>query len=214
MTRQTRLRDYFLPVLAMVAVVAASNILVQFPVQVHLGPLNLADFLTWGAFTYPVAFLVTDLTNRRLGSFTARRVVLAGFLVGIVVSAFLASPRVATASCTAFLIGQLLDIAIFSKLRRGPWWQGPLAAPLLGSAIDTLIFFSLAFSPVFAGLDQLFGHPDGSLAFPAPFFGIGALVPLWISLAAGDFSVKFLAAGVLLAPYRALMGPLVQPQAA
>ena len=200
-------RSYLLPVLAMVVVVAASNVLVQFPVAARLGPLNLADFLTWGAFSYPFAFLVTDLTNRRLGAAMARRVVVAGFVVGVVVSAYLASPRVAAASCTAFLIGQMFDIAVFSRLRRGIWWRGPLLASLLGSALDTLIFFSLAFAPLFAGLDLWAGRPDGSLAFPAQFLGVGALVPLWISLATGDFSVKFLAAGVLLAPYRLLMGP-------
>lgn len=200
-------RTYLLPVLAMVVVVAASNVLVQFPVAARLGSLNLADFLTWGAFSYPLAFLVTDLTNRRLGAGVARRVVVAGFVVGVLVSAYLASPRVATASCTAFLVGQMLDIAVFSRLRRGIWWRGPLLASLIGSALDTLIFFSLAFAPLFAGLDLWFGRPDGSLAFPAQLLGVGALVPLWISLAAGDFSVKFLAAGVLLAPYRLLMGP-------
>lgn len=200
-------RTYLLPVLAMVVVVAASNVLVQFPVAARLGSLKLADFLTWGAFSYPLAFLVTDLTNRRLGAGVARRVVVAGFVVGVLVSAYLASPRVATASCTAFLVGQMLDIAVFSRLRRGIWWRGPLLASLIGSALDTLIFFSLAFAPLFAGLDLWFGRPDGSLAFPAQLLGVGALVPLWISLAAGDFSVKFLAAGVLLAPYRLLMGP-------
>jgi len=152
----------------MVAVVAASNVLVQFPVAARLGPLNLAEFLTWGAFSYPFAFLVTDLTNRRFGPAIARRVVVAGFIVGAMVSVYVATPRVATASCTAFLIGQLLDIVVFSRLRRGTWWKGPVAASLCGSAIDTLIFFSLAFSPLFAGLDLWFGRADGSLAFPAP----------------------------------------------
>jgi uncharacterized PurR-regulated membrane protein YhhQ (DUF165 family) len=208
------LRPYIVPVLAMVAVVAASNVLVQFPVAAKLGPLNLADFLTWGAFSYPFAFLVTDLTNRRFGPAIARRVVIVGFIVGALVSVYLATPRVATASCTAFLVGQLLDIAVFSRLRRGIWWKGPLAASLCGSAIDTLIFFSLAFSPLFAGLDLWFGLADGSLALPAPLLGVGAMVPLWISLAAGDFSVKFLAAGALLAPYRLLMGPMPQPAVA
>jgi len=214
MSERYAFHRYVLPVLAMVAVVGASNVLVQFPVAARLGPLNLADFLTWGAFTYPFAFLVTDLTNRRFGPSIARRVVVAGFIVGAFASAYLATPRVATASCTAFLIGQLLDIAVFSRLRRGVWWKGPLAASLCGSAIDTLIFFSLAFSPLFAGLDLWFGRADGSLAFPAPLLGIGAMVPLWISLAAGDFSVKFLAAGILLAPYRLLMGPVPQPATA
>ena len=212
--KQISLRLYGLPVLAMVAVVAASNVLVQFPVELQLGPVNFADFLTWGAFTYPFAFLVNDLTNRRLGAYVARRVVLAGFTAGVVVSAYLASPRVATASCTAFLIGQLLDIAVFSQLRRGLWWRGPLAASLLGSAIDTVIFFSLAFAPFFAGLDLWSGRPDGSLGVPAALLGLGGMVPLWTSLACGDFLVKFLAAGLLLAPYRLLMGPAMQPQPA
>jgi len=204
------LRNYLLPVLAMVAVVAASNVLVQFPVQASAGSVNLGDFLTWGAFTYPFAFLVNDLTNRRLGPSVARRVVLGGFAVGVIVSVYLASPRVATASCTAFLVGQLLDIAIFSRLRRGVWWRGPLVASLTGSAIDTLIFFSLAFAPVFAGLDLGFGRPDGSLPMPGALLGVGPQVPLWTSLAAGDFSVKFLAALVLLAPYRLLMGQAIR----
>lgn len=207
-------RLYALPVLAMVVVVAASNVLVRYPVEATLGPVNFADFLTWGAFTYPFAFLVNDLTNRRLGAGAARRVVLAGFIVGVIVSAYLASPRVATASCTAFLIGQLLDIAVFSRLRRGIWWRGPLLASLMGSAIDTLIFFSLAFAPVFAGLDLGFGRPDGSLGMPAALLGLGGPVPLWTSLACGDFLVKFLAAGLLLAPYRMLMGSAMQAQPA
>lgn len=195
-------------VIAMVAVVAASNFLVQFPVSLRLGPLNLADFLTWGAFSYPFAFLVTDLTNRHFGPGIARVVVVIGFAVGVTLSIYLATPRVAAASGTAFLIGQLLDIAIFSQLRAKVWWLPPLFAPLIGSALDTLIFFSLAFAPLFAGLDLAFGHADGSLAFPAPLLGVGMMVPLWASLAAGDFSVKFLAAGLLLAPYRVFMGSI------
>jgi uncharacterized PurR-regulated membrane protein YhhQ (DUF165 family) len=201
-------------VLAMVAVVAASNFLVQYPVAIRLGPLNLADFLTWGAFSYPLAFLVTDLTNRHFGPSMARRVVVAGFVVGVALSVYLATPRVATASGTAFLLGQLLDIAIFSQLRARIWWLPPLFAPILGSMIDTLIFFSLAFSPFFAGLDLWFGHTDGSLAFPAPLLGLGPEVALWVSLAAGDLSVKLIAALLLLAPYRMLMGPVMQRRVA
>lgn len=201
-------------ILAMVAVVAASNFLVQYPVAIRLGPLNLADFLTWGAFSYPLAFLVTDLTNRHFGPSMARRVVVAGFVVGVALSVYLATPRVATASGTAFLVGQLLDIAIFSQLRARIWWLPPLFAPILGSMIDTLIFFSLAFSPLFAGLDLWLGHPDGSLAFPAPLLGIGPQVALWVSLAAGDLSVKLIAALLLLAPYRMLMGPVMPRQVA
>jgi len=201
-------------VLAMVAVVAASNFLVQYPVVIRLGPLNLADFLTWGAFSYPLAFLVTDLTNRHFGPSVARRVVFAGFVVGVALSIYLATPRVATASGTAFLVGQLLDIAIFSQLRARIWWLPPLFAPIIGSMLDTLIFFSLAFSPLFAGFDLWFGHADGSLAFPAPLLGIGPEVALWVSLAAGDLSVKLIAALLLLAPYRMLMGPVMQRRVA
>jgi uncharacterized PurR-regulated membrane protein YhhQ (DUF165 family) len=197
---------FVVAIIAMVVVVTASNILVQFPVSLRLGPLNLADFLTWGAFSYPFAFLVTDLTNRHFGPGVARVVVVIGFVVGAGLSFYLSTPRVAAASGTAFLIGQLLDIAIFSRVRAKIWWLPPLFAPLIGSALDTLIFFSLAFAPLFAGIDLAFGHADGSLAFPAPLLGIGMMVPLWVSLAAGDFAVKFLAAGVLLAPYRVFMG--------
>jgi uncharacterized PurR-regulated membrane protein YhhQ (DUF165 family) len=201
---------FVVAIIAMVVVVTASNILVQFPVSLRLGPLNLADFLTWGAFSYPFAFLVTDLTNRHFGPGVARVVVVIGFAFGAALSFYLSTPRVAAASGTAFLIGQLLDIAIFSRLRTRIWWLPPLFAPLIGSALDTLIFFSLAFAPLFAGIDLAFGHADGSLAFPAPLLGIGMMVPLWVSLAAGDFGVKFLAAGLLLAPYRVFMGAMTR----
>lgn len=193
-------------VLAMAAVVSASNVLVQYPVAATLGPVNLGDILTWGAFSYPVAFLVTDLTNRRFGPQGARLVVLVGFVIAVALSIWLASPRIAIASGTAFLVAQLLDIAIFDRLRAGHWWQAPLFSSLVSSALDTLIFFGLAFSSPFALLDTSLGLVDGSLAFPAPFLGIGADVPLWISLAAGDFLVKLLLTGVLLAPYKGLLG--------
>ena len=138
---------------AMVAVVAASNFLVQFPVQLRLGPLNLADLLTWGAFTYPIAFLVTDLTNRHFGPQGARLVVVAGFVVAVALSVWLATPRIAIASGTAFLVAQFLDISIFDRLRARPWWQAPLFSSLVSSALDTLIFFSLAFAAPFSVLD-------------------------------------------------------------
>ncbi len=208
-------------VAAMVVVVAASNILVLYPFQAQLGSINLADLLTWGAFTFPLAFLITDLTNRYDGARNARLVVLVGFLVGLCVSFYLSfhplpwnaggapatTQRIALASASAFVVGQLLDISIFSRLRAvKAWFLPPLAGSLFGSMIDTTIFFTVAFAPSLAGIDAVFGLQDGSLGFPAPFLGIGPEVPLWISLAAGDFMVKFLAALVLLAPYRALMG--------
>lgn len=196
-------------VLAMVAVVAASNILVQFPVAARLGGIDLADLLTWGAFTYPVAFLVTDLSNRVLGPARARRVVVAGFAVAVVLSVWLATPRIAMASGTAFLLAQFLDIAIFDRLRRAPWWQAPLVSSLVSSALDTLIFFSLAMAPVFSVLDTGLGRPDGSLGMPVPLLGVGAEVPLWVSLGAGDFLVKLALAGLLLAPYGLLRKLLV-----
>ena len=200
-------------VAAMVGVVTASNILVQYPVQANLGPVHLGDFLTWGAFTYPFAFLVTDLTNRYDGAARARLVVVVGFVVALGLSVVLATPRIAIASATAFLIGQLLDISVFSRLRASrAWFLPPLAASLFGSLIDTLVFFTIAFAPALGVVDGLFGMADGSLGFPAPWLGIGADVPLWTSLATGDFLVKFLAALLLLAPYRLLMGKLMPLQ--
>ena len=190
--------------LAMAAVVALSNVLVQYPVQATLGTVNLADILTWGAFTYPAAFLVTDLANRRLGPAAARRVVLIGFALAVVLSIVLATPRIAIASGTAFLVAQMLDVAVFDRLREGRWWRAPLVSSFLGSIIDTVLFFALAFAPVFAALD--FGGEDGSLPSPTPLLGLGPEVPLWTSLALGDFLAKCLVAVLMLVPYGALRG--------
>lgn len=198
------LARFLVALAAMVGVVAASNILVQFPVEAQVGGINLADVLTWGAFTYPVAFLVTDLTNRHFGANAARLVVVCGFAVAVVLSIWLATPRIALASGTAFLVAQLLDIAIFDRLRAQAWWRAPLLSSLVSSALDTLIFFALAFAPVFAGIDALFGGADGSLGFAAPFLGVGSEVPLWVSLATGDFIVKLTLAALCLVPYGAL----------
>ena len=190
--------------LAMGAVVALSNVLVQFPVTAAIGGIDLAEILTWGAFTYPVAFLVTDLANRRLGPAAARRVVLVGFALAVVLSVWLASPRIAIASGTAFLVAQMLDVSIFDRLRAGAWWRAPLLSSTLGSVIDTAIFFGLAFAPAFAMLDL--GGEDGSLGFPVPLLSVGPEVPLWVSLALGDLVVKGLVALALLGPYGALRG--------
>ena len=199
----------FAAIAAMVVVVTASNILVQYPVAFDLGPVHLGDLLTWGAFTYPFAFLVTDLTNRYDGPNRARFVVVIGFVFALGLSFYLATPRIAIASASAFLIGQLLDIAIFSRLRNRFWLVPPLTGSLLGSLIDTLIFFTIAFAPVLGFVDGWFGMEDGSLGFGAPWLGVGPEVPLWTSLATGDFLVKFLAALLLLAPYRVLMGKVM-----
>ena len=199
------LAPFLAAIAAMAVVVSASNFLVQFPVQAHLGGIDLANLLTWGAFTYPVAFLVNDLTNRRFGPRVARIVVLVGFVLAVFWSVFLSTPRIAMASGTAFMVAQLLDISIFDRLRRSPkWWRAPFISSMTGSVLDTLIFFSVAFAAPFALLDGAFGRTDGSLMMLAPYLGIGHQVPLWISLASGDFIVKTFVALTLLAPYRVL----------
>lgn len=198
------LSRFLVAVAAMVAVIAASNILVQFPVNVTLGGVHIGDILTWGAFTYPVAFLVTDLSNRAFGPAKARLVVIAGFAVAVLLSIWLATPRIAIASGTAFLVAQLLDVSIFHRLRNSAWWHAPMFSSLVSSALDTVIFFSLAMAPVFAGIDTLFGMEDSSLAFPAPLLGIGPEVELWQSLALGDFLVKLAMTILMLAPYKTI----------
>jgi uncharacterized PurR-regulated membrane protein YhhQ (DUF165 family) len=195
-------------VAAMVAVVVASNVLVQFPVDGTVGPLVLADLLTWGAFTYPVAFLVTDLTNRWLGPTIARRVVYVGFAVAVALSIYLATPRIAVASGVAFLVAQLLDIGVFNTLRRAAWWQAPLIASLLGSVVDTAIFFGTAFGP----FGIIIGPDDPFAVEYAPLFGIFVTeLPRWVSWALGDLAVKLAAAVLLLAPYRAAMALVFAP---
>ena len=187
----------------MAAVVVLSNILVQHPLAIEVGRLNLADLLTWGAFSYPLAFLVTDTTNRLLGPRVARRVVYLGFAAAIVLSWWLATPRIAIASGTAFLVGQLLDIGIFNRLRERAWWKAPAFSSLLGSAADTAIFFTLAFAPELFLLGA--GNPFAVEAAPLlGLYPVGA--PRWISWALGDFAVKVLMAVVALIPYRMIVG--------
>src|SRR5690606_15680355 len=191
---------------AMAAVVVASNILVQYPVQARLGPIQLADLLTYGAFTYPAAFLVNDLTNRRFGPFAARIVVLVGFVVAVALSIWLATPRIAVASGAAFLVAQLLDVAVFDQLRRLAWWKAPVISSLVGSIVDTVLFFGIAFSAAFA---TVLGYHDGFAPEAAPLLGAFLPeVPCWISWALGDFVVKLLVAAVLLAPYRVMLAIL------
>tara|TARA_R110002124_G_scaffold127598_2_gene287748 strand:- start:1028 stop:1651 length:624 start_codon:yes stop_codon:yes gene_type:complete len=192
-------------IIAMAAIVVASNILVQF---------LFGDWLTWGAFTYPFAFLVTDLMNRFYGVTAARRVVLAGFAVGLVSSLIgtqiigefgpLVTLRIALGSGLAFLAAQMLDVTIFDRLRRGNWWRAPLASTLVGASVDTAVFFTIAFS---AGLIWLEPGNDVSWANEVlPILGFGPAAPLWVSLAMADWSVKIALAVVALVPFRVIVG--------
>jgi len=212
-------------VASMAIVVVASNILVQFPVQQTLGSLSLADVLTWGAFTYPAAFLVTDLANRRYGPAFARRVVFVGFMLAVVCS-ILVPPllfsaglleydtaaarlvRIAAASGTAFLVAQLLDVTVFNWLRRQSWWRAPVFGSLAGSVVDTLLFFSISFSAAFG-----FVGPDDAFALEAaPLFGVLSVeTARWVSWALGDMTVKLLIAVFALIPYRLIAARWIQP---
>ena len=162
-------------------VVLSSNFLVQFPVNYY----GLNEILTYGAFSYPVAFLITDLANRSYGKIVARKVVYLGFLIGIVFTLFfstnftdLISIRIAIGSGTAFLVAQLLDVQIFDRLRKNRWYVAPLASSSIGSMVDTFLFFSIA------------------------FFGTG--VP-WVTLSLGDLTVKLFVALIMLIPFRLLL---------
>jgi len=203
---KTRAIGIAVAVASMAAVVVLSNILVQHPFAFTLGRLNLADLLTWGAFSYPLAFLVTDSTNRLLGPRIARRVVYLGFAGAVVLSAWFATPRIAVASGSAFLAAQLLDIFIFNRLRDRAWWTAPSVSSLISSAVDTLIFFSLAFAPLFVAL----GANDSFAIETVPLLGVFSLeAPRWLSWALGDFSVKLLMAVFALIPYRVIIGIFV-----
>ena len=153
-------------IIGMALVVVISNIAVSYPIN---------DWLTWGALTYPIAFLVTDITNRLFGVARARTVVYAGFLIGVILSLWAADMRIALASGSAFLIAQLLDITIFDKLRQKTWWKAPLISTIISSAVDTLLFFSIAF--VATGLP-------------------------WVTWAIGDYGAKLAMAAILLMPFR------------
>ena len=163
------------------AIVLASNYLVQFPIRYY----GLEEILTYGAFSYPVAFLITDLTNRSYGKLIARKIVYIGFVIGIGFTllfstnfADLISLRIAIGSGTAFLIAQLLDVQIFDNLRKRDWFIAPLTSSLIGSTVDTFLFFSIS------------------------FYATG--IP-WISLAFGDLIVKILVALIMLIPFRFLL---------
>ena len=175
---------FFILSFLMGAVVLASNYLVQFPVK-HYG---LEEILTYGAFSYPIAFLITDLANRSFGKIVARKIVYIGFAIGISFTLLfstnftdLISIRIAIGSGTAFLVAQLLDVQIFDKLRKKEWFVAPLTSSLIGSTIDTFIFFSIS------------------------FYGTG--IP-WITLSLGDLSVKIFVALMMLIPFRLLLKTL------
>ncbi|AHD02416.1 queuosine precursor transporter [Leisingera methylohalidivorans] len=206
-------RSHIPGIVAMAAVVVASNILVQF---------LFGQWLTWGAFTYPIAFLVTDVMNRVYGTAAARKVVVAGFLAGVACSLIgtrimlqgdgftypAVTLRIALASGVAFLTAQLLDVAVFSALREGKWWRAPLASTLIGSSVDTALFFTLAFS---GGLSWL--EPGNDVAWAGevlPLLGSGPLAPLWVSLAAADWMVKLSLALLALVPFRIIVRKLTE----
>lgn len=192
-------------ILAMAIVVVASNILVQHP---------MGAYLTWGALIYPLSFLVNDITNRLQGAAAARRVVLAGFVVGIgcsligtrIIGEFgpLVTLRIAIGSGLAFLVAQLLDVTVFDRLRGSlQWWRAPLISTLLGSTLDTAIFFSVAFSASLIWLDP--GNDVSWAAGATPLLGFGPELPFWVSLAVADWGVKLVLAVFGLLPFRMMV---------
>ena len=177
-------RSFLLLSSLMGLVVLSSNFFVQFPVNYY----GLNEILTYGAFTYPVAFLITDLANRSYGKIAARKIVYFGFVIGISFTLFfstnfddLISVRIAIGSGSAFLVAQLLDVQVFDKLRKKKWFIAPLTSSIVGSTVDTFLFFSIS------------------------FYATG--VP-WITLSLGDLAVKIFVALVMLIPFRLLLGTL------
>ena len=165
-------------------VVLSSNYLVQFPIKYY----GLEEILTYGAFSYPIAFLITDLANRSYGKLVARKIVYIGFAIGISFTLLfstnftdLISVRIAIGSGTAFLVAQLLDVQIFDRLRRKKWFIAPITSSLIGSTVDTFLFFSIA------------------------FYATG--IP-WVTLSLGDLAVKIFVALIMLIPFRLLLGTL------
>ncbi|TLP68800.1 VUT family protein [Parasedimentitalea maritima] len=198
-------------ILAMATIVVASNILVQF---------LFGQWLTWGAFTYPFAFLVTDVMNRVYGAGPARKVVFVGFIVGVICSLIgtqimgefgpLVTLRIAIGSGLAFLTAQMLDVSIFSALRQGAWWRAPLASTLVGSVVDTTIFFSIAFSGALTWIEP--GNDISWAGEMLPLLGTGPVAPLWVSLAVADWMVKLSLALLALVPFRIIVNRLMAGQ--
>ncbi len=178
---KTKDRLFFLLSLLMALIVAISNYLVQFPISYF----DLDEILTYGAFSYPIAFLITDLSNRRYGKKAAKKIVYIGFFIGVFLTLFFStdfmdfiSIRIAIGSGIAFLVAQLIDVFIFDILRKKIWFIAPLASSLIGSAIDTFLFFSIA------------------------FYGTSLN---WLTLSFGDLSVKIFVALIMLIPFRFLL---------
>ena len=202
-------------VIAMATIVVASNILVQF--------LILDGLLTWGAFTYPLAFLVTDVMNRVYGPAAARKVVFAGLVVGIICSLIgsqimlqgdgfeypAVALRIAIGSATAFLIAQMLDIVVFQRLKDGSWWKAPLGSTLVGSTVDTVIFFSIAFAAVFNSFSASAAEEVMWAQDTAPLLLTGPDAPLWVTLAIADWGVKLTIALLALLPFRIIVTRLL-----
>lgn len=194
----TRIQIY--GALTMAFIVVLSNYLVQ---------KYLGNYLTYGAFTYPFAFLVTDLMNRLEGPKSARKIVAVGFVIGLICSAIgsqimgeygpLVTMRVAIGSGIAFLVAQLLDVYVFDRLRNRAWWQPPVFSTLIGSSLDTIIFFTIAFSMAFVFLE-----PANDVVFfneQSPLLGLGMIVPFWVSMAFADYLVKLFIAMIAIIPY-------------
>ncbi|HUH40566.1 MAG TPA: VUT family protein [Castellaniella sp.] len=169
-------RQFVISLAIMASIVIGSNILVQYPIN---------HWLTWGALSYPVSFLVTDLLNRRFGPTAARRIVYIGFAAAVLISIGLATPRIALASGTAFLLAQLTDITVFDRLRHQHWWRAPFIGGAAGATLDTVVFFFIA------------------------FVGTGVH---WQALIVGDLAVKLAVNLFMLAPFRALMWNLARPE--
>ena len=179
-------RFFFILAFLMALVVVLSNYLVQFPVHY----MGFQDLLTYGAFSYPIAFLITDLSNRRYGKNTAKKIVYLGFILGVILTFYfstnysdLISVRIAIGSGTAFLVAQLIDVNIFDKLRKKIWFVAPLVSSLIGSSVDTFLFFSIS------------------------FYGTGIS---WVALSLGDLFVKVFVALVMLIPFRLLLSHITE----
>ncbi len=201
------IRTLFIPIILMSVIVLISNILVQF---------LLGNWLTWGALTYPLAFLITDITNRFYGLTAARKVVLFGFIIGLFCSFVgtqlqgefgpLVTLRIALGSATAFIVAHFLDISIFNYLREEKWWKAPLISSIVGSSIDTIIFFFIAFSSVL-----IFLEPTNDVSWASektPLLGISGTAPFWVSLAVADFLVKLSLVIISLVPFKYLISTI------